>query len=231
MCGRAYQTMSEEDLELRYQWQRAKSPPLGLKLNYNLSPTQKSPVVFINQDKVDIQLMRWGLIPAWAKDIASASKYSLINARGEEIHEKRSYKSAFRKRRCIVPVSGFFEWKREGESTKRPFAIYLKSESIMSIAGIYVRWVSNESGEEVDSFSVVTTEANSFMEKIHNRMPVVLDQKSEEVWLDPNNDDVESLQKLLRPCPNDWLNAHEVSTMVNSPKNNRSENLEKIVLK
>lgn len=226
MCGRAYETYTEEELYMRYLNEKGRRNPLGHRANYNLAPTQLSPVVLNREGSVAISMFRWGLIPAWAKDIKSASKYSLINARGEEILEKRSYKNAFIKRRCIVPLSGFIEWKRESEKVKRPFAIHLKEDPIMSVAGVWEHWESKDTGEIVDSFSIITTAANSFMEKIHNRMPVILSEKSESEWLDPENQEPARLLKLVRPCPSEWLSAYEISTAINSPRNNRPEVLE-----
>ncbi len=169
MCGRAYQTYTEEELAIRYIFEKRKRKPLdGFRSNYNLSPTQLSPIVFFKDDKVQIEPFRWGLIPFWAKDVASASKYSLINARGEEITEKRSYKAAFEKRRAIVPLSGFFEWKRPEKGPKQPFAIHLKDDQIMSVAGIWELWKGE--GSEVYSFSIITCEANSMMAlRVHPR--------------------------------------------------------------
>lgn len=226
MCGRAYETYTEDELFVRYLNEKAKRDPLGLKPNFNLSPTQLSPVILVRDGKTTISLFRWGLVPFWAKDIKSAAKYSLINARGEEILEKRSYKASFEKRRCIVPLSGFIEWKRHDAKTKTPFAIHLKDEPIMSVAGVWEHWESKETDEIVDSFSIITTAANSFMEAIHNRMPVILNRKQEEEWLDPANTDTTKLTKLLKPCPEKWLAAYEISKLVNSPKNNRKEVLE-----
>ena len=228
MCGRAYETYTEDELYLRYLTEGAKRSPLGFKANYNLAPTQLSPVVVNRTGSPEIVLLRWGLVPSWAKDLQSASKYSLINARGEEILEKRSYKDPFLRRRCIVPLSGFFEWKRESEKSKRPFAIHLKGEPIMSVAGVWEHWVSPVTGEIVDSFSVITTAANSMMETIHDRMPVILSKNTEAEWLDPKNQDPVLLKKLLKPCPSEWLEAHEISSAVNSPKNNSPELLSPI---
>ncbi len=222
MCGRAYETYTEDELYFRYLNERDKRKPLGLAPNFNMSPTQLSPLVRKSGDETEIALFRWGLVPSWAKDLKSASRYSLINARGEDILEKRSYKVAFKMRRCIVPLSGFIEWKRE-EKSKRPFAISLKNEPIMSVAGIWEHWESKDSGEVVDSFSIITTCANEFMQEIHDRMPVILDRKNEAQWLDPENQDTEALIKLLKPCPPEHLRAYEISTLINSPKNNRAE--------
>lgn len=223
MCGRAYETYTDEELHLRYITDRSKKKPLGLKPNYNLSPTQFSPIVLIRDGIITIDNFRWGLIPFWATDVKSASKYSLINARAEEITEKRSYKVAFERRRCIVPLSGFIEWKRDGEGAKQPFAIHLKKDAIMSVAGVWEHWESKETAEVVDSFSIITTRANSFMAKIHDRMPVILSKDKEAEWLDPENRDVNKLTKLLTPCAPTILDAFAISTAINSPKNNRPE--------
>jgi len=226
MCGRAYSTYTDEELELRYLNEKRKHRPLaGLKPNYNLAPTQVAPVVLMHNHQTRIELMRFGLIPFWAKDIKSANKYSLINAKGEEIDQKRSYKDAFQHRRCIIPLSGFYEWQRIND-TKHPFAIHLRSEPIMSIAGVWEHWRSQQPDQEVKSFSIITTSANSMMQMIHDRMPVLLDRKDESSWLDPENHNVEGLKSLLKPCPSEWLEAYEISTLVNSPRNNVKEVLE-----
>jgi putative SOS response-associated peptidase YedK len=228
MCGRAYETYTEEELALRYLNGKAKRKPLGIKPNYNLSPTQLSPIVLVRDSKRVLENFRWGLVPFWAKDVKSAAKYSLINAKAEEISEKRSYKQAFEQRRCIVPLSGFIEWKRVDAKTKFPFAISLNDEPIMSVAGVWEHWESTVSGEVIDSFSILTIGANSFMEKIHDRMPVILARDSEEDWLDPEIQEPAILQKILKPCPAGWLQSYELSTAINSPKNNRAEVLEPI---
>lgn len=223
MCGRAYSTYTEEELALRYGWEKAKRSPLGLKPNYNLSPTQLAPVVLMRDGGISIEMFRFGLVPFWAKDLKSISKYSLINAKSEEIETKRSYQQAFLKRRCIIPLSGFFEWKRSEEAGKRPFAIHLKESPIMSVAGVWENWHGDDSDQEILSFSIITTDANAFMKKIHDRMPVILAKEDEEKWLDPENCDPASLRKLMKSCSANELTAHEVSTLVNSPRNNRRE--------
>ena len=228
MCGRAYSTYTDEELWLRYQSKRL-IKHLDVKPNYNLSPTQLSPVVLVRDGERQLELFRFGLIPFWAKDIKSAAKYSLINAKGEEIEQKRSYAGAFKQRRCIVPLSGFFEWKRQGAGPKRPFAIHLRDNPIMSVAGVWEHWQSKETNEVVDSFAIITTSANPFMKNIHDRMPAILRKQDEEAWLDPSNQDAAVLKKLLKPCPDSWLEAFEVSTLVNSPKNNRPEVLNPLI--
>ena len=224
MCGRAYETYTEEELAIQYLNRR----PLhleGFRLNYNLAPTQQSPVVVVRNGERTVELFQWGLVPSWAKSIVAAAKYSLINARGEEIAVKRSYEQPFKRRRCVVPLSGFFEWKRGG-ARKRPFAIYRTDRSILSVAGVWERWLSAGQPEPLHTFSIVTTRANTFMADIHDRMPVILDEHDLQLWLDPEVHEPERLTPLLKPCPSEWLSAYEISTAVNSPKNNRPEVLQ-----
>ena len=223
MCGRAYETYTEEELAFQYLNRR----PLrldGFHQTYNLAPTQSSPVVLVRNGHRTIEVFRWGLIPDWATSLEAAARYSLINARGEEIAEKRSYAQAFRHRRCIVPLSGFYEWKRGGPQ-KRPFAVHRWDQGILSVAGIWEHW-HPEGQAPVQSFSIVTTRANSLMADIHDRMPVILDAPDLDLWLDPEVHEPERLQPLVRPCPPEWLTAYEVSTAVNAPRNNRPDILE-----
>jgi putative SOS response-associated peptidase YedK len=233
MCGRAYHVYTEEqlesELEVISEWnKRRRNPIKNLKPNYNLCPTQETPVIFYKKDDFQIDLFRWGLVPFWAKSVKDASKYSLINAVSEEIEEKRSYKAAFKSRRCLVPLSGFYEWHRPTEGNKTPYAISLKTVPIMTVAGIWENWESEEGKEKLYSFSILTTHSNSFMKKIHKRMPVIIDQKYHEQWLDPENKNLERLKKLFKPCSSRLLQAWEISTLVNSPKNNRPELLDKV---
>ncbi len=225
MCGRAYITYTEDELAARYLNEKRKRQPLiGLKPNYNLSPTQLAPVVTMQDGLTQIAMMRWGLLPFWAKNLDAVKKYSLINAKAEEIDQKRSYAIPFKKRRCIIPLSGFFEWKRVDAASKQPFAIYSKNYSILSVAGVWEVWRSaDQRGEEIHSFALITTSANSLMKSIHDRMPVILDPKSESLWLDPACEDPAVLRKFLKPYPSKLLAAHPVSKLVNSPKNNRPE--------
>ena len=216
MCGRKYSTYAEEELQIRYSSRR----PIKLNLlpNFNFAPTQQGPVVRSVEGELTIDMLRWGLVPAWAKD-EKAGGYSLINAKAEEITEKRTYKQAFEKRRCLVPVSGFIEW-RAADTGKRPFSIFLKDEPIMSLAGIWEHW--ERDGKLIDSYSVITTAANEFMQAIHNRMPVILNRTAENLWLDPATN-LEALKSLIQPYQSDSMDAFEISRLVNSPKNNSPE--------
>jgi len=143
--------------------------------------------------------------------------------------ESRLYKTHAIKRRCIVPISGFFEWKREGTS-KRPFKIFLKDSPIMAVAGVWSTWHEG-SPDEGKSFSIMTTAANPFMEKIHDRMPVILRSEQFDDWMSSEIHEPEHIGQFLKPCPPEWLDCVEVSTLVNSVRNNKPEVLEPLVLK
>ena len=218
MCGRAYATYTDEELQFRYLSKKPVKLPKIIS-NFNMSPTHETSAVISEDGEHAFKMLRWGLVPHWAKDVKVG--YKMINARSETLAEKPSFRAAFQARRAIIPLSGFVEWKRDGE-TKRPFCIQLKDQPIMSVAGIWETW-SPENGAELQTFSIITTEANSFMEKIHDRMPVILRKEDEEAWLDPKNNGSPLLQKLLKPCDPQLLFAFEVSTLINSPKNNRAE--------
>jgi putative SOS response-associated peptidase YedK len=189
-----------------------------------MAPTQTAPTVRLTNSTRDVYTMAWGLIPEWSPEFKM--KFSTINARSEGVFESRLYKKPVLQRRCIIPVSGFFEWKKEG-SGKRPFKIFLKDSPIMPLAGIWTSWRAGTE-EEQRSFSIMTTSANSFMKKIHDRMPVILDKKQFDEWLDPEVHEADQIGAILKPCPASWLDTTEVSTLVNSTKNNRAQVLEPI---
>jgi putative SOS response-associated peptidase YedK len=230
MCGRAYQTYTDEELEIRYLNRKPFKFP-WLQKNYNLAPTQLSPVVLMKEGERTIEPFRFGLVPNWADSVAAAAKYSLINAKSEEIDTKRSYARPFLTQRCIVPVSGFYEWKAgPARSPKQPFAIHLKNEPIISLAGIYEHWTDHKSGECVDSFSIVTTKTNSIMAFLHERMPCILRAGEEELWLDPELHDPVKLKSILRSYPSDEMVVYPVSSAVGSVKNNGPELLSPVDL-
>jgi putative SOS response-associated peptidase YedK len=214
MCGRVYQTYTDAELSFRY----LNNQPLTLDLlpTYNLCPTETSPILRVAAGKKQFEKMRWQLVPA--TEPAFTTKLSTINARSENVFNSPVYRSLVSRQRCIVPLSGFFEWKQDG-ARKRPFKIHLRDEDIMSLAGIWDTWHAG-TPEERRSFSILTTRANEFMSEIHNRMPVILGRSDEDAWLDPQINDEESVRRLFEPCPSEWLTAAEVSPLVNSPKNN-----------
>lgn len=161
-------------------------------------------------------MLRWGLIPHWADDPKIG--YRMINARGETVHKLPSFRAAFRKRRCIIPVGGFFEWKKEGRE-KLPFYIYRRDGQPMALAGLWEHWHDEEQGRDIESCSIITTEANSSVGAIHNRMPVILEPDNFELWLDPEEGSPENLSSLLRPSEEEVLEMYPVSSYVNKPQN------------
>jgi putative SOS response-associated peptidase YedK len=184
--------------------------------SYNIAPTQKV-VAIINDGRINrMGHLKWGLIPAWAKDAKIASK--LINARSETVHEKPSFKKSFSQRRCLIPMDSFFEWKRI-EKTKTPMRIKMKDDSLFAVAGLWDTWQS-PTGEAIHTCTILTTEPNDLMKDIHDRMPVILPKEHQSIWLDSTIHDNEQLRSLLLPFPADEMTAYEVSDKVNSPKNN-----------
>jgi putative SOS response-associated peptidase YedK len=224
MCGRAYETYSDEELYFRYL-SKASPAPLVTSPIYNLCPTLDSPVLRLVAGERQFDQMRWQLVPA--TEPAFTTKLSTINARSETVFQSRLYRDLVIRQRCIVPLSGFYEWKREGDR-KRPFKIHLRDEPIMSVAGIWDAWRPGLPGER-HSFAIMTTSANDLMREIHDRMPVILGRSDEDAWLDPEIHEQEALQALMKPCPSSWLTTCEISPLVNSPKNNTVEVLEPFV--
>ncbi len=208
MCGRYSFAIEDELIRERFG---VTVRSAIYKARYNCAPAQDLAVIS-NESPGELKFFRWGLIPFWARD--KSIGYKMINAKAETIREKNSFKNAFRNRRCLVLSDGFFEWKKE--KVKTPYRITLKDYSPFAMAGIWEKWGSPD-GEIIHSFSIITTSPNSLMEKIHDRMPVILLPEDEKKWLtDPGE---ETLVSLLKPYPADLLTAFPVSTLVNSPKN------------
>ncbi len=208
MCGRFSLTSSEAILNERFRLAGGAAPYVS---RYNCAPTQNLAVITKDEPQ-RLQFFRWGLIPFWAKDEKIGNK--MINARAESIEEKPSFRNAFRSRRCLVPADGFYEWKND--NGKIPYRITLKSNVPFAMAGIWETWKS-PGGSNIHSFSIITTAANSFMQPIHERMPVILPPEAEETWLSGNND--AEIRALLKPYDPDLMQAYQVSKLVNSPRN------------
>ena len=189
------------------------------RVNYNAAPTQLLPVYRIDRERgPEIAALRWGLIPSWAKDAAIGSK--MINARGDTVAEKPSFRSAFKRNRCLVLMSGFYEWK--GVAGKKvPHFIHLLNQPTMACAGLY-EWWRPKDGDPIESFTIITTEPNELMATIHNRMPVILPAERYDTWLDPKAEP-EAVKALLTSYPAEEMRAYPVSTAVNSVKNNRAD--------
>ncbi len=192
--------------------------------SYNIAPSQQVAAVINDGNKNRLGKLQWGLIPPWAKEAKVGFK--MINARAETAAEKPSFRTAFKKKRCLVVADSFYEWKKE-ESGKKPMLIKMKSGEPFAFAGLWESWKSPE-GETVHSCSILTTKPNHLMESIHDRMPVILSKEAEKIWLDPKVQDTELLEGLLKPFDEKELEAYQVSDKVNSPKNNNSDLIRKI---
>ena len=214
MCGRKTLTKDVQSIiqEMGIEsWRDSGS----YQLSYNISPSQSSAVMIDDMGR-QAKMMKWGLIPNWATDASIGSK--LINARAETLLEKPSFKNLVSNQRCIVLSDGYFEWKRSN-SKSIPYYIYHPNNKILPMAGLWDFW-KNNSGENIFSYTIITTQANSDLKDIHHRMPVILDLKQIDPWLKVHNISLANTMSLLVPFQND-LHFHQVSTIVNSPRNNR----------
>lgn len=189
---------------------------------YNIAPTQMAPVILEEEGRRTIRPMQWGLIPFWAKDPAIGHK--LINARGEGISKRPSFRTPFRRQRCLIPSDGFYEWKKTARG-KQPFRFILTDTDVFCYAGLWDRW-QRPDGTPLETFTIITTAANHLIQPMHDRMPVILPSDALEPWLDPTRQDAASLEGLLAPYPENGMRFYPVSPSVNSPKNDRPECIE-----
>lgn len=189
---------------------------------FNIAPTQAVPIVRRTQSgERELSFVRWGLIPSWAKDPRIGS--SLINARADGIETKPSFRSAFKRRRCLVPANGFYEWQAiPGKKVKQPFEIELKQRGPFAFAGLWETWKDPE-GSPLETCTIITTEPNEMMSTIHTRMPVILHREDHARWLETAETDAQSLLPLLTAYPADEMQMHAVSTLVNNVKNESPE--------
>ncbi len=221
MCGRyAIVLAGDGTLQRRFSLEELRDDP---QLRFNVAPTQTLPVITRNSPN-RVEMMRWGLIPSWAKDAAIGSK--MINARAETVAEKPAFRRPLRSQRCLVPATGFYEWQRDGDR-KTPHFIHLPGEPLFAFAGLYDAW-RDPDGQTVKTYTILTTEPNDLMASIHNRMPVILRREDEDEWLDPNNTKPEHLLPLLRPYPAGAMAAYPVSRSVNSVRNDAPGLLERL---
>ena len=215
MCGRyTRKEQIETLLELLKAVIRCDLTP-----RYNIAPSQM--VACVRQAPEnghrECVLMKWGLIPSWAKDPSIGNK--MINARADTVAEKPSFRKAFKHQRCLVIADGFYEWKREG-TAKQPYYIRFKDSRPFVFAGLWESWKDKhqEDAPKIDSCTIITTDANELLESIHHRMPVILDLKDSEVWLDPAMKDPAVLTPLLKPYSSEEMEAFPISTRVNNPR-------------
>jgi len=215
MCGR-YTLLAEFKHQLEEGFELMGLEPPGPR--FNISPTQRAPVIRQLDNTRQIDELRWGLIPHWAKDVTIGSR--MINARSETAADKPSFRVPLRRQRCLVPASGFYEWQAlEGPSAKgrkkQPYYIHRRDNGLLAFAGLWDRW-QDKDGETIESFTILTTAPNELMRSLHDRMPVILGREAYDLWLDPSMQDAERLRPLLVPFPDDPLTAHPVSTRVNN---------------
>ena len=218
MCGRFTLTVDADSIQTYFPW--LEHVPVQIAPRYNIAPTQPIAVV-PNDGKNAVDHFVWGLIPFWAKDPSIGSK--MINARGETLAEKNSFKNPYKRRRCLVLADGFYEWtKVEGQKAKQPYLIQLEDKSVFAFAGLWEEWNSPE-GSQLRSATIITTEPNPIVAKLHNRMPVILHPDDYELWLSTEEQPPDRLQPLLTAYPAEEMIAFPVSTAVNSPGNDSPE--------
>lgn len=181
---------------------------------FNIAPTQPIAVVTENSPRA-LEMMRWGLVPSWAKDPSIGNR--MLNARAETLTEKPSFRTALTRRRCLIPADGFYEWRKQGK-TKQPLCIHRKDDALFAFAGLWDEWLSPD-GSPLRSCTIITVAPNQLMATIHDRMPAMLRPEEEGKWLNSSIKSVEELLSLLAPYPDEALEAFPVSTTVNSPAN------------
>ena len=224
MCGRSSLTVTEKELEARfnasfYSEDLERYNPIP---NYNMAPSQNLPVI-TDADPRHINLFRWGLIPFWAKD--EKIGYKMINARSETVDEKPAFRQALRKRRCLWPIDGYYEWIKNGKE-KIPYRVIFKDESIFTAAALWEEWIDN-AGIKVHSFTVLTRPASPSMAFLHDRMPVLLPKDQEYRWLEESLDPMVFLED-LPVMGTDQLKVYQVSQQVNNVRNNYKELIEEV---
>ena len=222
MCGRF--TLRTPKERIKREFQLGEEPPVEAR--FNIAPTQSILAVRQIEDEREGALLKWGLIPSWAKDDSMSAR--LINARSETVAEKPAFRESFKQRRCIIPADGFYEWKREGKG-KQPFFFSLRDGRPFGFAGLWDRW-RDEGGKVVESCTILTTEANEVLKEVHDRMPVILHPETYGLWLDTDMRIVDSLKELLSPYPASEMTAYPVSAQVNSPKNQGEDLITKVAI-
>lgn len=217
MCGRYALTIDTDTLIeiLQSRYGIAGDLPFDYQPRYNIAPGQQVISIINDGEKNRVGSLQWGLIPAWAQDPSMGSK--MFNARSETLIEKPAFKSSFLHRRCILLADSFYEWKKE-ENRKIPMRVMMKDKSLFSLAGLWSTWRPAE-GSPVSSCTIITTLPNALMAHLHHRMPTILTAETEKLWLNPEIRDPHFLKSLLAPFDPREMEAYEVSSLVNSWKN------------
>ncbi len=215
MCGRYLITSAPEAFRRLFRYREQPDfPP-----RYNVAPTQPVPVVRLAEGERQLALVRWGLIPAWVKDPRRFSL--LVNARGESVNDKPAFRNAMRRRRCLFPADGFYEWQ-DAPGRKRPYCVRPKDGAPIAFAGLWESWMG-PNGEEMETAAIVTTAANRELSPLHDRMPVIVPPDAFDFWLDCARVDAETAAALIAPAREGLLEAYEVSPAVNRTENDGPE--------
>ncbi len=217
MCGRYVLSATPE--QLQQEFNLAELPTIEAR--YNIAPSQPMAII-TNDAPQEVTLVKWGLVPHWSKDPAIGNK--MINARSETAAEKPSFRASFKYRRCLIPASGFYEWKKT-DNGKVPQYIYLQDEPVFSFAGLWSVWTDPEGGE-LWTATILTTDANDKMKSLHDRMPVILPRESRKLWLDKEADPA-ALQSLMKPYDKGTIEYYPVSKAVNKPANDNPTLIER----
>jgi putative SOS response-associated peptidase YedK len=214
MCGR-YSLEFDEEFYKRYRLVNK----LQVKTSYNITPGQIMPVI-IAQSPNSMSFMLWGLIPIWEEKKDKPS--GLINIRSDTVLNRTWAYKYIQFQRCLVPTTGFFEWKRTN-NVKQPYYFYLKNKKYFSFAGIYSEWKNPKNNKVIKSYAIITTFPNTLMQPIHNRMPVILKEEDEDEWLNPDLIEVEKIKEFLKPYSTNNLETYTISTRINNPAFNNKE--------
>jgi putative SOS response-associated peptidase YedK len=219
MCGRVKLEGDFSEIKIRFGIPPEYPSPNTYEPSWNVAPTDSLPIVRYNEKTGSrtLDMMRWGLVPYWAKDVKIG--FSTINAMAETVESKPVFREAFRRRRCLVPVEAFYEWKQVGPKDKQPYALGLTGGGLMALAGLWENWKS-PAEEWVRSFTIITTTPNEMCAEIHDRMPVILPDEAWPVWLGEKTADSERLKGLLAPYPAEGMTMWPVSLRVGNVKNN-----------
>ncbi len=220
MCGRYTITSAPEAIRALFRYEEQPNfPP-----RYNVAPTQPIPIVRLHEGKRQFALVRWGLLPSWVKDPKTFTL--LINARGESVIDKPAFRAAMKRRRCLIPADGFYEWKAVG-GRKQPYYVRQTSGAPMAFAGLWECW-TGPNGEEMETAAIVTTDANRLLTPIHARMPVIVQPEAFDLWLNYADVDATTAAALIAPAPDNLLESYEVSTAVNRTANDNPKLVERL---
>ena len=220
MCGRFSQF---SHLEVLRKYFIIDNSDYDLPARYNISPENQIGVIVEVEGKRILRTMKWGLLPFWSKK--PKMEYSTINARGETLEVRPTFRHSFKTRRCIIPVDGFYEWKGP-RGIKTPYYFHSKNDEPLAFAGLFDIWKSEE--QTINSTAIVTTCANDLVMKIHDRMPLILNDKEQDLWLNNETEDLDAIRALMTPYHGDNLDTYAVSTYVNDPSNEGSKCIEPI---